>query len=51
MKKTMNGNYDWRLTLMKQAHPTVTRTMTPTWTLKLTEDMTKMAATSGSQGT
>jgi hypothetical protein len=49
MKKTQDMNYFLRLTLMKLAHLTVTKTLIPIWTLTLTEDMKKTAAASGSK--
>jgi len=47
MKKTMNGNYDWRLTLMKQCYLTVTNTLIPTWTPTPTADMIEASAAVG----
>jgi hypothetical protein len=39
MKKTVKRNCFWILTVTKQAHLTVTKTLIPTRTLTLTEDM------------
>jgi hypothetical protein len=40
-KKTLHRNCFWKLTLTKQTHLTVTKTLLLTWTLTPTENMTK----------